>query len=418
MPQIWSVFVPDVKEYCRVKCKESRTRGPMKVDPTAPINFWNRLVRYDTKDDVHSHVQTDHLIRASTKPQTTPLLHALPIEILREIIGKLDRTDILSVGITCQDLLDLAMTSISDDLRAGGSWTGKPLATISSYTTSLPPPFFEGGLAYKAAGRHDLIDQDPDNGVSFQPQMFRNWPARQWTDSMVRVSKDVSGEQLGVRAWIEALRKVISSGLGSEQVPDNGRTTPVTLPLTDNEIARIEASTFVSELAAVQTLQNLLLAYMEIKPGASSESSGGWCLRNLTTHELVQICICGDEPHVWLGETRDLGPGSLYKTRLSLDDLLVAQTHWTRYEEPHRDVLVSHVQDGSAMSRSWAGHSFDIVSEAKHEEEYPCVLREESAVRLENSKRVKLRSQPDTIGTGRPWRVITGLVHLRSSDST
>lgn len=416
-PQRWSVFVPDVKEYCRVKCKESWTRGPMKVELTTPIDFWNRLVRYDTKDDINSRVQTDQLIRASAKRQTSPLLR-LPVEILCEITGKLDHIDLLGVAITCQDFLNLAMTSIANDLRAGGSWAGKPLATIGSYTTSLPPPFFEGDLAYKAAGRQDLIDQDPDNGVSFRPRMFRMWPARQWTDSMIRVSEDVSGEQVGVRAWIVALYKVINSGLGSEQVPDGGRTTPAALPLTENEIAQIEASTFASELAAVQTLQNVLLAYMAIKPGASSKCSGGWYLRNLTTHELVQICLCGVEPHVWLGETRNLGVGSLYKARLSLDDLLVAQTRWTRPGQPHRDVLVSHVQDGSPMSRSWAGHSFDIVSKGKHEDEYPCVLSEEFAGRPRNGKRVRLGSRSDTIGADRPWRVVTELIHLRSSDSS
>ena len=381
-----------------------------------PMNLWDRLVRYDSEDIAIDHTCTRKVARTRQKRQNAPFLH-LPTELLLDIISKLDRLDLLSLAMTCQDVLDIALTTIKNDIRAtSGTWAGHPLATIGSYLISLPPPFFENGLAYRAAERQDLMDSDTNNSASFMPQRFQRWPARQWRGSMTRVSRDVGMEFVGARAWGKALEQAISRGLWGELGIGQSEQNTAMQPLAGDDIDTIRTSNFTSELSALRILQRVLLA--GDKHEASPDCTGGWYLRNLNTHELVEICACGGQAHLWPGKASHVTDQETRKSPVSLDDILITQTCWTR---PTRDLAASsfrHVEQGYQAGGSWAGHSFDVVSRAKHERESRPPVGGESALSLGNGKRAKIASQAGLKANGIGWEDVTDKVLLQRTGSS
>lgn len=148
--------MPSLKQYQAVKSKDQTYRSSLSVtEPATAINFWDRLIRYDVHESVLDHIDaTDGRGTLCNAP-----ILAMPTEIILDITSNLDRGDLLNLAMTCPHLLNVALRIISTDIYAtSGSWSGQPIATIGSYLTSLPPPFFEDGFAYKAAEREDLID--------------------------------------------------------------------------------------------------------------------------------------------------------------------------------------------------------------------------------------------------------------------
>jgi len=69
----------------------------------------------------------------------------------------------------------------------------------------------------------------------------------------------------------------------------------------------------------------------------------------------------------------------------------------------------------SFIRRSWAGHSFDIVSKARHEKEYPRIPVGDLVVRLNNGKWMKPETSQQMVEGGlvAPWEDVTDMIHLR-----
>lgn len=216
---------------------------------------------------------------------------------------------------------------------------------------------------------------------------------------MSRDSTDVGKESVGARAWVEALEEVtplvLKGGQGSKQ---NDTTT---LPLVQNDITRMMGSETAGGFPALNLLQAALLGRASLTP--TPACSGGWYLRNLTTQELVQLCKCGGEPHVYL-QPHDLRQGTGQRTvggNKSLDDLLLRSTQWTRQRRKY--------EEDSPANGPWSGHRFDIVSRVKHEKEYPSVIVE-GVVTRENGKRMKTSRESKAEGDAGLWRDVTGRV--------
>lgn len=336
-PQRWHLVLPTLKQRQKLKRVDApimpQFHGPV-AGNMIPLNFGTKLARSQALSYDHYECK-DEGLPAKSRPQNSQLL-SLPNELITSIFGTLDQLSVINLGLTCEFLLNVTLEHIDQDIRKhAGLWAGEPLAIIGNYLRSLPPPFFEDGLAYESVGRKDLIETDHDNGKSFRPRRHHYLPAREFLWATKPFQKASDENTVGLPSWLETLDK------------------------SEPELPRLD-----TDYPQRVIMKEALLHSSITECAFSSEAlfaNSGYYLRNLNTRELVRLCVCDglDRAHV-----RQLNNETL-TAKYMLDDLMIVQTRWSDFGSAGSVSL--RYFDTPFPNGSWAGHRFDIVPVKAHE---------------------------------------------------
>lgn len=240
--------------------------------------------------------------------QKSAAIERLPAELISNILHDVgaSKTDVVALGLCSRILWMHVLRHIQDDYNKSISpWASTPLICTGTWLEDLPVHMPK--LLPEFQQHQEDWDEERSTFVAARGH-YRNrmCPARRWNWSAVTSYLDV-GEEDVVAMWRKAFR-MVSSGLDTSNEP------------MERDLERALAQ--------------------------PTEREGAWLLRNLTSHEVVQLKVS----QAGAGGTVAYVSGV---SGLSLDTALLMRTCWSLDD----DEFLHRI----AWRGVWAGHCFEVI---------------------------------------------------------